>query len=162
MPPGGSRPVTGPRPRRARPPRSRAPPASKAAASDRLDSDGHGVVGRSGLDDEPMGPVVVAPRVRCRDAVGSPGTRPTTSARNGVEAVGVGHLEDEVAEFELVVHWSSSREVTTVVRGEEPRRVRSKRVDERGRTPSMLAAAAATIDSGVKGSRSRSGGGRAS
>ena len=94
-------------------------------------------------------------QVATPETVGSPGTRPTTSANTGARRVRVGHLEDEVAEFEsgvpfcrpLVVCQASMRA------GKSRSRVGSKRVRaSRGRhSVESFAAAATTANSGVNG-----------
>ena len=64
--------------------------------------------------------------------------------------LGVGHLEDEVAELDLVVHravlsWVQAPEA------EEPRRVGSERLDERVDPVEARRPPAAMTGSGVKG-----------
>ena len=69
-----------------------------------LDADGDRVVGRTRLDDDTRSARPSLRQVPAPAGVGSPGTRPDHLGEGPVEAAGVGHLEDEVAELELVLH----------------------------------------------------------
>ena len=76
----------------------------------RLETDRDGVVHRPGLDEQPVGALVIAPRVgagRRRLAR----HEPHDVGEHGREGPGVRHLEHQVAEFDLVFHSSSSRNV---------------------------------------------------
>ena len=136
---------------------------------DRLEADRDRVVGRTGLHDDPLGTVVVAPGER---AVGRlAGDEADDVGEHRRERVGLRKLEDEVAELDLVVHVESSREVGSALRarrraGERAVGVRPERLDERaGRVAGGVELLGGDRGDEVgreRDSRCRSGGARAS
>jgi hypothetical protein len=114
----------------------------------RLDPDGDRVVGRAGLHEQPVGPLVVAPGA---GAGRRPLARHETDdvAEHRRERVGVGDLQDEVAEFDLVVH----RVVLSCCQAgaAKSRAVLERSASSSESMPAMRSAPAAATGSGVNG-----------
>ena len=126
--------------------------ASNASASTASKPTATASLAGPACDDEPVGPVVVAPGARARRGRLA-GDEADHVGEDRGEAVGLGHLEHEVAELESMLHGRSSRVGRCGEGGEEPLGVGPERVGASRRSPPRRAARAATAaaNSGVKG-----------
>ena len=117
---------------------------------DGLEADRDRVVGRPGLHDEPLRPVVVAPGARVAGRLA--GDEADDVGEDGRERVGVGQLEDEVAELDLVVHRAvlSGGQRSAASRGKS-RSVfaRSASISEPGGSPALVEPLAGHLDDEV-------------
>ena len=123
---------------------------------DRLDAEGHRVVRGTGLDDDPLRPVVVAPGQRTVAGLTGDQTHHLGQCRG--DGLGFRQLEDEIAELDLVVHAWSSREVSGIGGHRSPTRFgNNARVFRRSISASEPAGSPAASSCPVASSATKSG-----